>query len=511
MGNGGSSGHYAFGPCKLDPSARVLTREGEAVAVGSRAFDMLVALVQRPGEVISRRELMSVAWPGLNVEDSNVRVQMAHLRREIGCGENGKRYVTSVAGRGYCFVAPVEWLNFDLLVEQHGETEVLESLEDVAGRSGRETLPPRLEHAVGRKENLSELAQTVEERRLVTIVGPGGIGKTTLAILLAYMMESFPRAHFVDLSSADDTMSVIDAMLSGIGLEASEQPVVLLARHFAQERILVILDNCEHVIDAVAEVLHPIVRQSTGTHFLATSREAFRIQGEAVYLLRPLASPPHTGRISAEQALAWPAVQLLLERALDGGYTEPLDDEQATTAAAICRRLDGNPLAIELVASRIGTYGIDGVADLLDNQMALRWRGNRYSPQRHQTVESMLDWSYALLSESERMVLRRLSVFAGEFSLETAAAVVRGDEVGQGELVEAIATLVDKSLIVLQRGKGPVRLRLLGVTRTYAAMKLAESGESSQAVQRLSRFQDSAAHVLNPIVTGECETQLHPV
>ncbi|MBX5088356.1 ATP-binding protein [Rhizobium lentis] len=480
MADTARNGFFAFGPYRLYPAARTLTREDVPVGVGSRAFDMLVALVERQGDVISRRDLMAVAWPGLNVEDSNVRVQMAHLRRELHANDHDEQYIVSVAGRGYCFVAIAEWHEAGQQADPAGHTG-----NGPFGRTAlNRALPPRLEDPLGRDENLADLIQTIGERRFVTVVGAGGVGKTTLAILAAHADIGFNRVHFIDLSSVSDGAAVVEEAAAALEVRAAQPTLDLIVGDLAAQRALLIFDNCEHVIDEAAETIVAILKATSDVHVLATSREAFRLPGEAVYLLRPLGVPPQTGRLTAKQALVWPSIQLFVRRAFDSGYRQELDDDRASTVAAICRRLDGNPLAIELAASRIGSYGLERVLDLLDNQLALSWRGNRYAHPRHQTVQSMLDWSYSSLSDIDQMALRRLSVFGGEFSLDAAVIVAGGDGIDDAEVVGAIGNLVDKSLLVMQPGDGPTQLKLPGITKTYAAIKLIECGEVAFVHQR---------------------------
>ncbi|WP_342050051.1 MULTISPECIES: ATP-binding protein [unclassified Cupriavidus] len=468
---------FVFGPYRLYPQARVLQRDGTDVQLGSRAFDMLVAMVDRAGDVLSHRDLMAIAWPDLVVEDSNVRVQMANLRRKLGCGSEGVRYIASIAGRGYCFVAPLQCFAAE------------KSLSPLRRVGVPRPLPPPLERALGRGEQIVELSDMIASRGFVTVVGPGGVGKTTLSVLVAHAMHQYADATcFVDLGMVEHGVLVLDHVIAAVGLHVTGgnrldvNRLDELLAFLAERRMLIVLDNCEHLIESVASLVEQLVAHAPHTRLLVTSREALRVHGESVYLLRPLGSPPHTGRLTARQALAWPAVQLFMERAQEGGHHPPLSNEHAAVVAGICRRLDGNPLAIELVASRVGRYGIQGVADLLGNQLALRWRGRRDAAPRHRTVEAMLDWSCNLLPARDRMVLYRLSVFTGEFSLDAAVAVAADDLCTTAEAAESIGDLIDKSLVAVNTVDGRTRLRLLDTMRTYAAMRLAEATRMNETI-----------------------------
>lgn len=486
---------FSFGPFRLYPSHRILRKDGAVVAIGSRAFDMLVAMVEHDGRVLTPAELMARAWPGVTVDDSNVRVQVANLRRALGCGRDGARYIANVAGRGYSFVEPVRRNErASSLTPETSGAAAASSAEPVHGDAPRSrsmsSVPAPLPRVIGRDACVAELAQVVSDRRVVTVVGPAGAGKTTLAILVANARHAYDGAiAFVDLSAVDGDDMVAEAVATAVGcLSPGSDLLPGLLDALSTTRTLIVLDNCEHVIGAVATLCRRIVEGTSTVALLNTSREALRIKEEFVYLLRPLASPPDTPRLTATEAMAWPAVQLFMERAHDGGARDTLGDRDAPAVAGLCRRLDGNPHAIGLVASRVGTYGIQGVADLFERQVALHWQGRRDAIPRHQTVEALIDWSHKLLPERDREVLHRLSVFSGSFPLEAAVAVTSDDALDAFQVSEAIGDLVDKSLVAVCPHRDGTQIRLLETTRTYAATRLARRRATRGFALRHARY-----------------------
>jgi predicted ATPase/DNA-binding winged helix-turn-helix (wHTH) protein len=472
----------SFGPYRLIPAERLLLRRDETVDIGSRALDVLIALVESAGEVVGQRDLMRRAWPNVVVGDGSLRVAIGGLRKALGDGQDGMRYIATVAGRGYSFVAHVDRSTVQPL------TPTPASLVSELPPVPKHGLPGRLARMVGRNEAVETLAMLLTARRFVSVVGPGGMGKTTVAVSVAHaLLEYFGHAvYFVDFGVVTDEKLVPSAVAAALGVSGQTQdPLPALVAFLAGRRLLLVLDNCEHVIGAAAELTECLHREAPRVHILTTSRESLRVEGEHVHLLLPLNYPTATDNLTAADALATPAVQLFMERAVASGYTSELTDADAPTVAAICSRLDGIALAVELAGSRVGTYGIGGTADLLGNRFKLLWQGRRTAPPRQQTLAAMLDWSFNLLSERDQRVLGRLSIFVGPFTLEAAQAVATDDPM---EVADAIAGLICKSLIWVTPIDGTAHHRLLDPTRAYAAEKLAQTIEPNATARRHARY-----------------------
>jgi predicted ATPase/DNA-binding winged helix-turn-helix (wHTH) protein len=467
-----------FGPFRLFPAERLLEREGAPLRIGGRALDILIVLIEHAGEVVSHQELSARVWQGVTVEPGSLRFHVAALRKVLGDGQAGARYLTNVAGRGYCFVAAASRSSVAAV-----------AAETVADREAAEPLhklPPLLTRMVGRDDAVNAIKADLVAHRFVTIVGSGGIGKTTVAVAVAHgLLAAFEGAVcFVELATLRDPASVAGALATTLGLRAlSNDPAAAVIGHLRCKRMLLVLDCCEQIINSAAEFAERLFMGCRDVHVLATSREALRAEGEHVYRLPPLGIPPDDGSITVAWVLSFPAAQLFVER-VGANHRFELNAADAPTVAEICRKLDGVALAIELAAGRVGAYGIQGIAALLDGRFALLWRGRRTAPPRHQTLHATLDWSFDLLQGVERTILRRLSIFNGTFTLEAAQTVLADSGVDATEIVEAIAGLIAKSLLSVSHSGGEALYWLLDTTRAYAAEKLAEAGEMDQVARR---------------------------
>jgi predicted ATPase/DNA-binding winged helix-turn-helix (wHTH) protein len=470
----------SFGPFSLIASERLLTREGAPVDLGARALDILIALVSRPNEVVSKKELLARVWPDVTVEENSLRFHIASLRKALGDGKDGARYITTLAGRGYCFVARTS---------RSGDQG--DAVSAAAGSFPHANLPGRLTRMVGRDDDVLKVSIQLTASRFVTIVGPGGVGKTTVAITVGHhLIEAFAGvALFVDLGMLSDPKLVATAVASMLGLSVqSEDATPNLIAYLRDKRILLILDTCEHLIEAVAALAANIVAAAPDVHILATSREALQVEGEQVYKLDALACPPDDPQLTAATLQKFSATQLFVERAMASGAGLDLNDADAAIVVGICRKLDGVALAIELAARRVGSHGLQQTATLLDQRLTLLWVGQRTAPPRQKTLQATLDWSYGLLSELERVVLRRLAVFVGHFTLDAALEIVTSATVDQSRVFGAVDSLVAKSMVATRPIGAMMRYRLLDTTRAYALELSVDDAEFADLAVRHATY-----------------------
>jgi predicted ATPase/DNA-binding winged helix-turn-helix (wHTH) protein len=463
-----------FGQFELAPVARTLWRRGKQVKLGSRALDILIALASRPGQILSKDDLTHLVWRGASVDETALRVGISAVRKALGAG--GDRYIATVPGRGYCFVLDVE-------------TTAARPTPDpphYCKRLKPQRLPAQIAQVVGRDEVIATLVAEGTRRRLLSLVGAGGIGKTTVAVAVADRLRTaFDAVAFVDLAPIENgtQMSAAAAAALGLNLRLQQDPVDEIAVAVEDRRVLIVLDNCEHLVDFAAAFVEALLSSAQGVTILATSRERLRAASEWVHQLSPLDAPPESSALSAEEVRRYPAAEMFEERAAFalGGYQ--ISDADAPYVAEICRRLDGIALAIELAAGRLAGLGVQGLANSVGDCFSILTHGRRTAVPRHQTLRATLDWSYRLLSLEDQAALRCLSVFNGSFALEDAAFVM-GPLVSFGEANDCLTSLLDKSLVVTKPQERAFRYCLLDTTRVYAQDRLEESGEANSRRRR---------------------------
>jgi predicted ATPase/DNA-binding winged helix-turn-helix (wHTH) protein len=471
-----------FGRFRVLPERREVLADGWPIKLGGRAFDVLMALIEARGAVVSKEALMARVWPGRIIEENSLAAQIAALRAAF---EAERELIRTVSGRGYQFTGEIR------VVPASPGGAVGAVAAQPASVPPPTNVPEPVSELIGREEELSEILNLVTTHRLVTLTGAGGIGKTTLALALAREL----RPHFADgvwlaeFSALADPGLVPATVAAAVGLElgGGEASAQRVAQALADRRLLLVLDTCEHVIAAAAAMAEAILGAGSALHIIATSREPLRAGSEWVYPVQPLAVPA-VDVAADDDPLRYGAVRLFIERARAEEPHFAPDRRLMAIIVAICRRLDGVPLAIELAAARAAALGIEALAARLDDRFRLLTGGRRMAPPRHQALRATHDWSYELLAEPERVILRHLAVFAGPFSLEAAAAVAASPELSVPDVIEGLLGLVAKSLVVAE-GEGAVaRYRLLDTTRAYALEKLGESGERQQLGRRHAEY-----------------------
>jgi len=465
---------YRFNDFRVMPRQRRLERhDGTLVQLGGRSFDLLLALLENRESFVSKDELLRSVWPNLVVEENNLAVAVSSLRKALGQGT-----IATVARRGYRLVAEVQ--------VEGGRPP---AMQPQAADKRQHHLPARSTPLIGREQELADLADLLAGHRLITVCGAGGIGKTSLALEAsrqAQMTLGLP-VILVELASLSDGGLVAGTVASAFGLSlAPELPALDLIRtELAERKLLLLLDNCEHVVAAAADLAEAILEGAPGISILATSREPLALSEERIYRLTPLALP-EDDTVAAIEGCAAGALLLSRVRAADQHFQ--LKPRKAEPFARICRRLDGIPLALEFAAARMPAFGAEAIAARLDERFLMLSSGHRTALPRHQTLRATLDWSHDLLSAAERILFRRLGIFAGGCTLEAAEQVLSDKEMTAWQVIEPLAGLVTKSLVVLDTKPAVPRYRLLESTRAYALEKLAEAGETTVLTQRMTAF-----------------------
>ena len=445
-----------FGRVELRPAQRQLLIDGQPAALGARAFDVLLALVEHRERLVSKNELLDLVWPGLVVEENNLQVQVSTLRKWLG-----PQAIATVPGRGYRF------------------TLASDEAPAAATPPARRPVPPeRPASLLGRDDDLSALLARLDAHPLVTLVGPGGIGKTTLARSAARARaDTWPDGcAWAELASLTDGRLIAGSIAQALDLQLAPGGDALGALVAALKplQLLLVIDNAEHLLDELAAVVNALLPGAPGVRLLVTSQTPLRVQGEQVLRLEALAVPAADD--SADDAARHGAVALFTERARAADRRFALDGDNVGHVIEICRRLDGLPLALELAAARVPLLGARGVAERLDDRFRLLAGGSRSAPSRQQTLQAALDWSLALLPEADRRLFRRLGVFAGGFTLGLATAVLTDDQLDEWTLIDALATLAEHSLLSVSHGEPP-RYALSETGRAYALSQLGSTPE----------------------------------
>ena len=465
---------FSIGPFRLDLAAHALTRVGVPEPLGPRAVAVLAAIVARAPAPVLKATIIGEAWPGLVVEDNNLTVQIAAIRRTLAQVPGGDRWVETIARRGYRFVGPVMPLPGSAAPDDQGLGN----------------LPLSLTSFIGRERELVELKSLLAKNRLLSLIGTGGIGKTRLAMQLAAEVQDAYRdgVWFADLVPPCDAALVPSEVAQALGVPQASGKALgeAIARHCKGRRLLLILDNCEHVLDAAATLIDSVLRFAPHPMVIATSREPLSVEGEQVYRLSSLTLPDPTADLAEWRRSE--AIQLFVDRAQHQVADFALTPDRGPAIGELCRRLDGIPLALELAAARLDVLSIEDISSRLQDRFGLLTQGSRTPDLRHRTLQATFDWSHDLLNEAERTVLRRIAVFAGGFTIDGAAAVATDATIGTHVIAGIVSHLVMHSLVVADTHQGRTRFGFLETIRAYSLEMLERAGETEAARRRQAAY-----------------------
>ncbi len=478
----------SFGPCVIRPAQRDVLISGEPAKLGARAFDLLVVLVERRDRVTSKDELLELIWPGLIVEENNLQVHISALRKLLG-----SRAIATIPGRGYQFTLLADELPQP--VDRRPQVERRRAVAQPSLTSSQiypNNLPRQLTSFIGRENEIAAVEALLMRTRLLSLIGSGGCGKTRLSLqVAANAFEQFPDgAWFLELAPLTEPGLMLQAVASAFAVK--EEPGKPLERtlteHLRNKRLLLLVDNCEHLLDACAKVVDLLLRHCPGLKILASSRQALGTDGEQTYRVPSLSLPELNVAHTPHSLLQYEAVQLFVDRALLVRADFQLTHDNVAAVNSLCWQLDGIPLAIELAAARLGLLSVAEIDRKLDHRFRLLTGGSRLALPRHQTLLALIDWSYNLLNDPEKRLLQRLSVFSGGWTLEAAEAVCAGADVAEWEVLDLMTQLCDKSLIVVEQIEQYSRFRLLETVRQYAREKREQNADDAGIRTRHSRY-----------------------
>lgn len=459
------------GECEVDFGVRAIRRRGKVLELGSRAFDVLATIALAGGRIVSKDELMETVWPDTVVEENNIHVQLSAIRKALGLD---RKLIVTVPGRGYQLA----------MLETHAG-----AMQTTAPERGAQPEPghaPSSDAVLGREAAMAEIRSMIAPARVLTLTGAAGIGKTAIAQRVA--MEQGADVHVVELAAHRTRRAVLRAFagVCGLASDTDEPDVHDIANALAGMRGLLVIDNAEHVVEHVAEIVGLIGHAGLGLRILATSRFRLRVSHEVVYRVAPLALPEASD--DPQAVLRSPAVRLFLRRLCSNGVSVEMDDDRLRVVEEICRRLEGIPLALELAAGSASVLGLEGICEGLDDPLSYLAGGYRTAQPRHRTLRAALDWSFDMLSTAEQTVFRRLSVFSRAFSPEAASRIACDTTLPREAVMDCVGELVDKSLIEIQFEGAEAKYHLSASARSYGREKLLATGEIGTIFERHARY-----------------------
>lgn len=514
----GVASYYDTGRFQVRPAERRVYESGRPVALGARAFDLLLALIERRERVVAKDELLALVWPGVVVEEGNLAVQVSTLRKLLG-----NDAISTIPGRGYRLTAPVTEVASVAPVpvasasatrlDPSDYRQLMQKLRLPAGEATDVLagyVPAAMTALVGRADALERTQRLLETTRSLTLTGAGGSGKTRLALALAEASRpQYPGGvWWVELHGLSDPETLAAAVARSVGAgDVHQPPVQSLLQRFKGRRALLVLDNCEHLVEACAGLAAQLLRELPLLRLLATSREAMRIAGEVSWNVPPLDVPAAADDLPWDELLRVASVKLLVQRIgqHDPGYA--LRPEQAQSLARVCRGMEGLPLALELVAAQVGTQSLDQIASRLDRSLPLLTVGQRGGMHHHQTMAAAVQWGYRLLDKAEAALFLRLSVFAGGWAQDGARAVCQGLDIAAEDVPALLGRLHRVSMVQTQQSDGSVRFRMLEPIRQFAFAKLEEQGQAEAVKQQLLAWYVERCKSVADQLTGPQQAQ----